>query len=167
MKEAMGGIPIFQIVIIFILLFTGIMCLTINHSKAFSVKDEIVTIIQNNQVGSGELNSTTMEKIVDRINKAGYRITGTCPDGYFGYTKDGKETSKGDASFCVRSVDVVNEGFYPDLKNKCKPNKCETTSGDFPNMTYYEVLVFYQLDIPGLNSIMRFTVKGSTKILFG
>ena len=40
MKEAIGGVSIFQIAVLFLLIFTGVMCLTINHSKAFGVKEE-------------------------------------------------------------------------------------------------------------------------------
>ena len=58
MREAIGGISIFQIVILFILLFTGVMCLTINHSKAFGVKDEIITIIENEPLGSNNNTSS-------------------------------------------------------------------------------------------------------------
>ena len=47
MKEAIGGTWLFQIVIAFILLFTGFMCLTINRSKAFNVKDQIIQSIQS------------------------------------------------------------------------------------------------------------------------
>ena len=52
MKEAIGGVSLFQIVILFLLLFTGVMCLTINHSKAFGVKDEIINIIETDVLAS-------------------------------------------------------------------------------------------------------------------
>ena len=48
MKEAVSATTIFQIVILFILLFTAIMCLTINNSNAFGIKDEIINIIEMN-----------------------------------------------------------------------------------------------------------------------
>ena len=44
MKESISMTAIFQIVILFILLFTAIMALTIHNSNAFGVKDEIVNI---------------------------------------------------------------------------------------------------------------------------
>ena len=46
MREAIGGTWIFQIVIFFILLFTGYMCMSINHSKAFNVKNTIIKEIE-------------------------------------------------------------------------------------------------------------------------
>ena len=48
MKESISMTAIFQIVILFILLFTAIMALTINNSNAFGVKDEIVNILELN-----------------------------------------------------------------------------------------------------------------------
>ena len=47
MREAIGGTWLFQIVIVFILLFTGFLCLSINRSKAFNVKDQIIQTIQS------------------------------------------------------------------------------------------------------------------------
>ena len=115
MREAIGGISIFQIVIFFILLFTGVMCLTINHSKAFGVKDEIITIIENEPLGSTStssfgLSESTMDKIAEHLKDAGYRITGNCPNGYQGYNREGNPTNN-DASFCIKA-NKVEDKFY-------------------------------------------------------
>lgn len=168
MKEAIGGISIFQIVIVFILLFTGIMCLTINQSKAFSVKDEIITIIENDwtYIQNYELSTETIEKVANHLVEAGYRITGKCPDdSWTGYTRNGQET-KSNPAFCIKANNVT-EAFHSDLRDKCKNNLCEITSEDYPAMVYYDIVLFYQLDIPVLNDIMNFKIQGSTKVLFG
>lgn len=174
MKEALGGISLFQIVVLFILLFTGIMCMTINHAKAFGVKDEIVTIIQNSEIaayGSGsnyELDTATSKQIAEHLKDAGYRITGTCPSTeWIGYDREGTKLSNNkDAAYCIKINDVSN-AFHSDLNNKCKNDKCTITSDDFPSMVYYDVVVFYQLDIPVLKQIMNFKIYSSTKVLFG
>lgn len=162
MKEAIGGIPIFQIVLLFILLFTGIMCLTINHSKAFAVKDEIINIIQNQP-------SINIEKIADYLKTSGYRTTGNCPNGndWKGYTRDGGESLGGDAAFCIKENNVA-ASFKEDLETLCQEHGCYVASGgDYPEMVYYDVILFYQLDIPIISSIMQFKIYGSTKVLFG
>ena len=92
MKEAIGGISLFQIVIVFLLLFTAIMCLTINHSKAFAVKDEIINIIETHSFSSSgrnyELSQNIIDEIVEKLNESGYRITGNCPSGsWIGYNR--------------------------------------------------------------------------------
>lgn len=170
MKEALGGISIFQLVILFILLFTGIMCLTINQSKAYGVKDEIITIIQNTSLASlnstNKLSSDTSSKIAEHLKNAGYRITGKCPDEeWIGYDRNGHEVKK-DPAYCVRINDVSNS-FFDDLEEKCANNKCEVIKEGYPKMVYYDIVLFYQLDIPILNNIMNFKIYGSTKVLFG
>ncbi len=168
MKEAMGGISIFQIVIVFILLFTAIMSLTINHTKAFGVKDEIINILESESgisVKNGKLSDNTITRIVKTLKTGGYRTTGSCPDGYTGYDRNGDETSK-NASFCIKAVSA-NASFLNDLKEKCKNNKCIVTPGNNPTMVYFDIKLFYQLDIPIIRNIFNFTINGSTKILFG
>ena len=167
MKEAIGGISIFQIVIVFILLFTAIMALTINHSKAFAVKDEVINILENTNatsVKNHKLDSKTISKIVEALENGGYRTIGSCPDDYVGYNRKGDEVSS-NASFCIKA-NLVSETYKNDLKNKCKNNKCVITDDNLP-MVYYDVRLFYQLDIPIIRNIFNFTVNGSTKVLFG
>ena len=163
MKEAIGGISIFQIVIIFILFFTGIMCLTINHSRAFGVKDEIITIIQND-TSNGTLSGTTIKEIATHLRESGYRITGTCPDKTWdGYDLNGEPNEK--ASFCIKK-NQMSESFYNDAYEKCEKGDLCTAVEEDTSMFYYDVILFYQLDIPGLNNIMNFKLYGSTKVMF-
>ena len=42
MKEAFGGFSLFNIVIVFVLLFAGYISMSINYSKAYNVKNEIL-----------------------------------------------------------------------------------------------------------------------------
>ena len=169
MREAVGGNYLFQIVILFILLFTGIMCLTINHSKAFAVKDEIVNIIENQALSDGvgydgELNEKTIDKIITYAADSGYRITGKCEDGYTGYKRDGKETNGNDATICVMPVNV-NESITSDTQKKCGAN-CTIVDDDLPNMYYYNIKLFYQIDAPIIGNALNLSLKASTKTLY-
>lgn len=168
MKEALGGIGLFQIVIVFILLFTGVMCLTINQSKAFGVKDEIITIIQNAEVTEDyNLSDNTVAIITNHLKNAGYRTTGKCPsEEWVGYSRDGVIV-KNDATFCIKIHDVT-KAFYSDVEDKCSNDKCDViTDMDYPKMVYYEVALFYELDVPIIKYFMNFKTYGSTKLLFG
>ncbi len=168
MREAIGGISIFQIVILFILVFTGIMCLTINHSKAFSVKDDIINIIQNSKNASSkrgsnyEMDENVSFEIANALADAGYRVTGECPNGYTGFDRNGETAGNKRASYCIR-IRNVSEIYDNDAKSKCPNRKCVIASDDYPDMLYYDVILFYQLDIPIINSIMNFKIYGTTK----
>lgn len=142
MREAIGGTAIFQIVIFFILLFTGFICLALNHSKAFNVKDEIVRIIEKDNGFADK----TAEEIAAALKENGYRTTGNCPDGYTGYNREGKIDSRNSA-FCVRFTDT-------------RPSQ------ELPSMAYYRVIVFYQLDLPIFKELFSFQLTGDTKTLF-
>ena len=85
MKESIAGISIFQIVIVFIITFAGIMALTINHAKAFGVKDEIVTIIETSQNKNGKLSDGTINQIITKLGEVGYRATSKCEEGWKTY----------------------------------------------------------------------------------
>ena len=152
MREAIGGTWLFQIVIFFVLLFTGYMCLTINHSKAFSVKNMMVKEIER-QEGVNLQNPESdpaITKIVEYLKSASYRTTGTCPDAYTGYNREGRIDSR-NAAFCIQEKEVRQEtSRYPN---------------EMPQMKYYRVLVFYQLDLPIFRSAFNFKVSGDTKIL--
>lgn len=170
MREAIGGNFLFQIVIMFLLLFTGVMCITINHSKAFGVKDKIINIIESNSLSYAEnyqLNEEVIGEITDYITESGYRTTNECPSDYVGYRRDGSETTGRDASLCVKAV-TVSDSYSTDVGNKCYDrSKCAYLYDDLPSMVYYDILLFYQIDAPILDDVFNLNVKGSTKIIYG
>lgn len=159
MREAIGGISLFQIVIVFVLLFTGVMALTINHSRAFGVKDEIINIIETST--SSNLTDETLKEIGDHLRDAGYRVTGSCDKDWVGYDLDGKESTK--AAFCIKNVNVTSANFEA-AKERCS-GSCDAIEENLKQV-YYKVAVFYQLDIPVLNKLMNFKMYGSTKTMW-
>lgn len=175
MKEAIGGISLFQIAIVLLLVFTGVMCLTINHSKAFGVKDEIINILETDEIAEYgithdyAITEDVYNRIIDNLNDAGYRITGECPngDGWVGYTRSSYSyIDNNNASFCIKAVNV-QAAYHKDIEEKCTTADCTPTAGDFPSMIYYDVAVFYQLDVPFIKELFNLRIYGSTKILFG
>ena len=159
MKESIGGTQLFIIVVTLILLFSGIMALTINHSNAFTVKDQLVSIIE--QAGGFDMEASlynsrddTLEKIVDALQERSYRQTGMCPNGsgddykVTGYERDGTQTTVNNkSSFCIVRV----SGKSP---------------AGTPQNYYYKVIVFYSLDLPVINSLFNFKAVGETKALY-
>lgn len=147
MREAIGGTWLFQIVIFFVLLFTGYMCLTINHSKAFNVKNNIINTIEREEgvdLNNPE-NDEAIKKIVTYLKDNSYRTTGKCPDDYVGFNRDGKLDSRNSA-FCLKEQEA-------------------RSGSELPAMSYYRIIVFYQLDLPIFRSVFEFRVSGDTKIM--
>ncbi len=158
MREAIGGTWLFQIVIVFVLLFSGFMCLTINQSKAFNVKDRIIQTIQSyNGIDlSSQCNGTggALCEIADYLIESAYRTRGDCKtasdnDGlnYYGFDYRGRTTTR-DAAFCIAKVSVND------------------SNGELPSVSYYRVIVFYQLDLPIFHDLFNFKIKGDTKTIY-
>ena len=158
MREGIGGIQLFLIVVILILVFAGIMSLTINHSNAFAVKDQLVSILEDagglditSECRLGECNTN----IIDALDSYSYRQQGNCDSitisnnaKMVGYQRTGEITMSGKkSSFCIVKIDS---------------NKDDGTLKGY----YYKVYVFYQLDIPVLHSIFNFRSIGETKLLY-
>lgn len=145
MKEAYGGTFLFQIVILFLLLFTAIMCITINQTKAFAVKDDLINYIEAND--GLDLSGKQLDSNINEIlTKDGYFTTGSkCDDGY-GYSREGKQLSEGEQNpaLCIKEIE----------------------SGSQAGGCYYEIKVFYKLDLPVLSTIFNFTETGKTKELY-
>jgi len=157
MKEAVGGVSLFNIVILFVLLFTGYVSLSINYSKAYNIKNEILSIIRNqggvctsDSPSSGDNCYNFAEQITDYFKEAGYRAKGNCDtnDDWVGYTREGELLTDGkNAAFCVKGI------------------RAESNS-ELPNALYYQIEVFYQLDLPIIYNTFKFTVTGETSRVY-
>ena len=164
MKESVSVTVIFQIFILFVLLFTAIMCLTINNSNAFAVKDEIVNIIEsNNGKYLDDDNRNLSDEIVDLLSNASYRVTGMCGEGFTGYQRNGQPAGDNErAAVCIKEVSVTD--YLDNYLNDVLDGMVATE--DFKSGSYYQVAVFYQLDLPIIKQIYNFQTVGETKIIY-
>ena len=175
MREAVGGTGLFIIVVAFILLFTGIMSITINHSKAFAVKDDIVQYIENTNgdIYEGSDESNLSDDFVSILSNDAYWTTSKCQNTnnvdsedknvFVGYSRDGKLLgSEEPASICIKRTQTDQATYLDNTIGEGKYSKGDTTRG-----CYYEVQVFYKLDIPIISSAFSYNVKGQTKALYG
>ncbi len=156
MKESIGGISLTMIVIVLILLFAGIMSLTISRSNAIAVKDKLVRTIEDadgfdlskyvfTKPDCENATDATLCDMIDIINDYSYRQTGVCPDGAEGFQRDGSRTMSGSQSaFCI----IRTEAGRSDVKRY-----------------YYKVIMFYGIDIPVIKSVLNFKATGETKML--
>lgn len=149
MREAIGSYWLTGIVITFIVLFTGYLCLSINMNKAYKVKNEIINIIQKNN----GLDEDSLNQIQDYMTKVGYRTTGKCDNDETGYSISGTMSTNTKAVFCVKEMLTEYE-------------KDEYVNSQFPDTKYYHVKVFFAVDLPVVRQLFTFGLKGSTKKLF-
>lgn len=157
MKNAFGATLLFQIVIFFVILFTGYICLSINQAKAFNVKNEIVKAVERHapNLHGGGLGVSFSADIREIMERQGYRIEGSCSklgEHYFGYERDGYDCYDDRCAVCIKEIGS-------NIGQKERPD-------DPDDGHYYKVVTFYQLDLPIIKSVFNLTTKGETKIIY-
>lgn len=154
MKNAFGSTLIFMIVIFFVILFTGYICLSINQAKAFNMKNEIVKAVER---FAPDLEDEGFQLFIQNaLVTEGYRLDGRCSDGYEGYDEYGNNTHSDHGAFCIAEVTVNN----PKLSGT-------KLSGTKLSGRYYKIETFYQLEIPIIQSLFQLKATGETKIIYG
>ena len=137
MKDAIGGTWLFQLAMVFIVLFAGYLALSVNYSKAFRVKNEILTIIEKNEgITSGS--DGAQAQIITYLNSSNHIVYGVCKE------SDGNayeaEGTKG--LYCIKKTCIEDTNF---------------------KKAYYKVTVFFKFDLPFLGDLFTFKVQGETQ----
>lgn len=147
MRESIGGAWILGIVMTFIVLFASFLAISINYSKAFKVKNNVVDIIEKNEGLTKTVGTKkgSVEQIYDYLKTEGYILKGQCSSGYTGFDMNGKSTGTDKSLYCV------------------KKNMINDTSLD---KAYYSVEVFFRLDLPIFGDIFTFRVSGETMSIY-
>lgn len=158
MRDAIGGALTIQIIVIFLVIINGYLAFNVNYTKAFRVKNEIISLIEKNEglmyeeyEGSTLTGYGAVYQIKQFLNQVGYNgeslaNASNCTDGY-------RPMSGG---YCLKRTTV-------DENNLINPN--ETYRG-----SYYSVITFVKIDIPVLDLLfengMAFKVRGETRLIY-
>lgn len=151
MRNAVGSYILFVIVIFFVVLFSGYICISINKAKAFNTKNEIVKAVERyapdiepNIVGNSEFK----DDIKRIMSEAGYRNDGKCEKNAKGYTNIGEAcTDPSSCAFCIETTAVK-------------------ASGSGLSGSYYKITTFYHLDLPIISSVFNLKTTGETKVIY-
>lgn len=143
MREAIGGTWLFGIVIVFIVLFSSYLAISVNYSKAFKVKNSIVTMIEKYEGIDDEVATL----IANYNRSVGYGVASNCRGRGQGFELVNTNALGQNHRYCVSCVNGE--------------------SGSRLNQAYYTVTVFFRLDLPIIGNIFVFPVSGETKPLYG
>ncbi len=151
MRDSFSGIFLFNIVFAFILLFAGIMSLTMNRSKAFAVKNELVNLIEKNK-GIDLTKASIPTEMVSAIAREAYRTVGKCPEGFHGFDREGRKNNSA-PSICIKTVSHFADLGLPDGS---------FSQADVVKSCHFQIVVFYKLDFPALREVFSFNLVGDT-----
>jgi len=146
MRDAFGGVANLVIIVVFLVLVSGYLAFNVNYTKAFRVKNKIISTIEEYEgkcVPGNEANDCHI-KIRDYMRSLGYDSPD--PD----LSGDGYDCGGG---YCIKLVEVAPPS--------------STSTDDTKKRAYFKVVTQISIDIPIINKILPglklFQVSGDTK----
>ena len=181
MKNAISSVWLLGLVVLFIFLFSGYLAVTINYTKTFKVKSEMLTMIEK-QKGVVDISTPTMKSSIIKSGQqvksnigslqvmclylygSGYRTTGTC-DTITESTMTGKW-------YGVKELGIPSSGsgdVTPEVEEVVPGHKyyfCFSKGKNKNNSVFYRIQVFYKMEFPVIGDITSFRVQGTTADIF-
>lgn len=148
MKEAFGGTMTFYIIIVFLLLINAYLAFSVNYTKAFRVKNQIISLIEQHEGYTED----AKEEIRAYLNDIKYV---DIDQGYMNNVTRHDGNYVCEHGYCYK-VTVVGEE--------------NDSTNELYRGTYYSIITFVNIDIPIFNKIFPnlnvFQVKGETKMIY-
>lgn len=143
MKEVSSTTWSFQLIIFFILIFACFLTLVLNYSKAYTIKNRMLTIIEKY-----EGVTTSSAKVINSyVTNNGYLTVGTCEEEWYG------------------AVDL--NGTYEQANGNNKYYYCFKESVARNRQVYYDIIVFYKFNLPVVGDITTYRINGQTDTFKG
>ncbi len=153
MREAIGQTFIVNLIIIFVIIFLVLFAGSINYTKAYKVKNRIISIIEEN-------NGYTLEaqkQINTFLGETGYRISNKgCSNNDYHYKKD---------AYSIGSNHNTNwKAVSTNSDYKYCIEEVTTKNGDI-EQKFYGVTAYMYFEIPIISSLLELPVYGETKTM--
>ena len=145
MRHTFGGTWLLTLMVVFILLFSGFIILTLNYSRTVRVKNELIDMVEKYE----GLNENSIELVNNYLVYTGYVAQGVC------VSDDEDETGVYGATSLSRTyLEEARRGerYYYCIK---KYKGANTTN-------YYQITIFYRFNLPVIGNTSGFTIKGTT-----
>lgn len=177
MRESVGAAWIMSVCLSFIMLFTAYIAISVNYSRAFQVKNHIISMIEENEgvkdTAGGDIEFK--KKLMTYLSSVNQNSTGTCPD----KIKDGdttwvevqdsrinRVTNRTISTTSNTNSDVFNNAA--NVGDKCiaaiykVASDTKENNPTCANYAKYRVIVFFDIDLPIVNTFGSIRVTGDT-----
>ena len=155
MRESIGGAWLFGIVIVFIFFFSAFLTYSISYTKAFNVKNNIISYIEQYEgytTTDEDLAGLSDEKLGESVEGMVYRLiksTGYNYTGAQGIDCDGKHNG---------APNKTTEGGY------CVVKYCP--NGTNNSNTHYKITTYIALKLPVINVTVKIPISGETRTIY-
>ncbi len=157
MRDAVGGTVNIAIVIFLIALLSGYLAFSVNYTKAFRVKNEIINYIEEYEGFDCNKSSAMRSRIDQYIDSQHYKLS----NNYMNHVAD----EFADEYFCD------TQGGYCVMRHISIPPKNGNTTETALQGSYYTVVTFVNIEVPIIQNIFQaiatqFNVRGDTRVLY-
>lgn len=144
MRDSMGGIVTLAIIVFFIVLASGYMAFNVNYTKAFRMKNKIISVFEEYD---GSCIGECQGKIKEYAKSIGYSVRNlNCEN--FASDVQSVQTDSFENLFCYQKVNTIT-----------------TTDGE-KKYFYYKIITKVNIDLPVINNLLNlraFYLSGDTK----
>ena len=144
MRDAFGGVVNLAMIVVFLVLVTGYLAFNVNYTKAFRVKNYIITKFEQYEGNCEREDSECYKEIQSYMKTVGYHQPR-------GIEVDGFNCDRG---YCFKEFEVKKDSGSVNDRDK---------------QVYYRVVTQIIIDIPIVNKIMPnlkiFQIAGDTKLI--
>ncbi|MEG2457354.1 MAG: hypothetical protein RSB41_00430 [Bacilli bacterium] len=149
MKESIGGTWLLGLVVLFIVLFSAFLAISINYTKAFKVKNQIINIIEQNE---GYSNSS--KRNLSSVSDSELRSSKNTEDKVYLYIRSIGYASESISQNKCNGIGDKEEGGY------CIQRICTE------NGSYYKVTSFVKIELPLMWQSFTVPISGETKAIY-
>jgi len=150
MRQAIGSIPLYNIMIVFILIVFGFLGASLSYMKAFKVNSRIAKAIENSE----GYNSLAKEEIDKQLSSIGYRIGNIeaekCP------------TKKKNGRVATSSQIYTGDNYIFCLYEWPYYSNGDTTSRYFS----YGILTYIFVDVPVIDGTFKIPIYSETEKIY-
>lgn len=158
MRETIASTWIYQLVIIFILLFVAFLILSLTYSKNYKTKNELINIIEKYE----GVNVRSIQLINNYLSYNGYKTKGKCPTGELWVGLEDLNSTK-----LTKTVKGQKYFYCLNKKYSNKQPSSKSSSGKvIKSKMFYQVKTFFKFNLPVLGDIYTFAVDGTTNDIF-
>ena len=163
MRDAFGGIFMFNLFIVFIFIFIAFSAVSLTYAKAFRLKNSLISYVEEQEIISLNLDSDKLEEIDKILKGAGYYKT--CDS--IGTIEGKSESAEGNITeYCHNGIVIRIKGG--------EPQKIEGTTS---KLIVYEIITFADWNLGVLNKLLAlsgrtgkgvngfWTIKGEAQVV--
>jgi len=154
MRDAFGGVFMFNLFIVFIFIYVAFAAVSLNYAKAFRLKNSLISFVEEQEIISLDLSETQLNGINEILNSNKYYKT--CDS--IGTTEGKKESAEGNITeYCHNGI-IIRKIDSKSIESSTADENEQTTA----KIIKYEIMTFADWNLGALNKLLALSGQRET-----